>query len=151
MVYKGFLAKLNEGERLLTSGEHLLKIKDIFDDQKILLRILENVEKAVRILITISLQIDYLHKRVDLSKDKKKNVKIFFDKSGRRYLNNNDLKVINEVLFLAEKHKQSGFEFGKGGKAIIMDGEKIYEIDSGKIREFLSVGRVFLENIRERD
>jgi hypothetical protein len=118
-----FADALIKAEKDCYSAEHILRvIMPVVKDQKLLLRVLENVHKSSIEIISLILKFEYLSKRVDLSSDTKKNQETFFKKCINFYgLNIEESNDIKELLILGKKHKKSGFEFSRRNKIIIMD------------------------------
>ena len=152
-IYDKFAKAVIDSEKEIIGAEHLVNfVLPVVKDSKILLRVLEQINKVIVLTISNILKFEHLYKRVELSKDSKKNLDIFMRKcSGKYGLNEKDSEVINEILFLGKKHKESGFEFSKSGRIIILDDElKTNELSLGKIREFIIVAKKLNNNSREK-
>ena len=117
-------------------------------DPKLLIRALESLDKEVRLVISVILQVEYLFKRIELAKDTEENMRIFVKKCAKRYgIEEEDVKLLKEILFLGKKHKESGFEFGKGGKGVILDDlGNAYQLNREKMKILLKTGYGLLEN-----
>tara|TARA_Y100000310_G_scaffold344244_1_gene455950 strand:- start:10464 stop:10949 length:486 start_codon:yes stop_codon:yes gene_type:complete len=147
-IHGRFIDVLTEAEELWRSADHLVYITmPVVQDEKLLIRALENLHKSLVLAISTILKFEYLYKRVDLGKDTRKNLDMFFGKCAVRYgLNEKDCELIREIMFLGKKHKESGFEFSKKGKVVILDDSlKTSELDTEKVKSFLSLGKRLLE------
>ena len=148
-IHKTFLDEIVEAEKFWQSADHLIYITlPIVKDPKLMIRALENLHRGVVKNISLILKFEYLYKRVQLSKDSKKNLEIFFRKCAGRYsLGELDKKLIKDIVILGRKHKESGVEFSKSGKVIILDDNLgTSELTLEKMKEYLQTGKRLLEN-----
>jgi len=118
-------------------------------DAKLLARALEKLYRAMVLLISDVLKFEYLYKRIDLSKEHDVNLRTFYIKCAVRYeLNEEDVKLRRENCFLGKKHNDSGFEFFKFGKVIILDDEYgVYELDQRKMNSMLIMAKKLLNRV----
>jgi hypothetical protein len=150
-IYKKFLDEMIEAEKLWRAGDYLACVTyPVVKDEKLLLRALENVHKSAVLGISTMLKFEYIHKRISLSQDTGKNLEIFFKScSGKLGLNEGDCIALKELLTLGKRQKESGFEFSRKGKAVILDGNLVsYELKIDKIKEFLRLERRLIDAIR---
>lgn len=132
---------------MIKNAEHMTNYTfPVIKDAKLLARALESLHKSLVLLISGILKFEYLYKRINLSKDHEVNLKTFYGKCAARYgLNDTDIVLIKEVFFLGKKHKDSGFEFSKFGKVIILDDEYgVFELDSRKMNEMVKMAKKLL-------
>ena len=147
-INKKFVDSLIEAEKQWRSADHLIYITlPVVKDTRLLLRALDSINKSVTLSISTILKFEYLYKRVELSADSGKNLETFFKKCAGRYgLNEQDNKDLKRILFLGKKHKESGFEFSKYRKVVILDDNlTVDEVTDGQIKEFLKVSRKIIE------
>ena len=147
-INKKFIDSLIEAERQRQSADHLIYITlPVVKDTRLLLRALESIGKSVTLSISTILKFEYLYKRVELFANPEKNLETFFKKCAVRYgLNEQDNLDLKRILFLGKKHKESGFEFSKYRKAVILDDNlTVDEVTEGQIKEFLKVSRKIIE------
>jgi hypothetical protein len=148
-ILKEFLDGLIDAEKSWQSADHLILVTyKVVKDDKLLLRALENIYESVVKTISVALRFEYFYKRIELSKDSKRNLEIFFVKLGRKYgLSKEDERILREIIFSGKKHKESGLEFSGKGKAVILD-DKLgkYELDLDKVKEFIKISKKLLEN-----
>ncbi len=141
--------ELAEAEKLWQVADHLIYVTlPVVRDSKLMVRALENLYKSISKNISVVLKFEYLYGRVRLSDNSKKNLDVFFSKcSGRYGLDENDGEMIRQLMNLGKKHKESGFEFTRYGKIIILDDNlRSVEINAEKLKVFIKVGRKLLEN-----
>jgi hypothetical protein len=115
------------------------------------LRALEELNKGTIGIIGVVLKFEYLFKRVNLTKNKEKNLDVFFRKCAYRYgLNELDILQLQEILALGKKHNESGFEFSKHGNAIMLDDKTGFtKIDAEKLKEMTKTAIKLLENTKK--
>ena len=148
-IHKRFIDDLIEAEKLWQSADHLVYVTlPVVRDNKLMVRALENLHKALVLIITTILKFEYLYKRINLTSDTRKNLELFFSKCSFRYnLGREDIEIIKQILYLGKKHKESGFEFSKSGKIIILDDSlRQEELTADKIKKFLDAEKKLLEN-----
>lgn len=150
-LYKKFVDALIEAEKERQRAEHLINvIYPVVKDTKIFLRALERLHKYLVLTISNILKYEYLYKRIELSKDAKKNLEVFFKRcSGKYGLNELDNQVVREILALGKKHKDSGFEFSKAGKVVILNDDLgINELSLDKLKEYIALLKRLSANAR---
>jgi len=148
-IRKNFINSLIDAEKSWQSADNLANIVfPVVNDPKLLVRALEGLFKSVVLIVSTIIKFEYVYGRMELSSDKGKNLDKFFTKCSFNYgLNDADCKVVREIMFLGKKHRESGFEFSKSGKLIILDDRQgVFELNLSKIREFLALTKKLLEN-----
>tara|TARA_Y100000034_G_scaffold136314_1_gene212137 strand:+ start:1916 stop:2425 length:510 start_codon:yes stop_codon:yes gene_type:complete len=148
-VHRGFLDGLVEAEKLWKSADHFVYVTlPVVKDERLLARALENLHSSVVLLITTVLKIEYYYKRVQLTKNPKKNLEVFFTKCRAKYdITKEEGELIREVMVLGTKHKESGFEFSGKGKMFILDNEmRKTELGIEEMKEYVKIVRKLLEN-----
>ncbi len=149
-IHREFFDSLYEAEGLLNSADHLVYVTfPVVKDAKLLLRVLENLNKCAVKAISTILKFEYLYKRVSLSSDSKKNLEVFFSKCAGRYgLGADDKDKIKRIIYLGKKHKQAGVEFPRSGKMVILDDDLgREEIRADDVKIFIKVLKGLLENM----
>ncbi len=148
-IHKKFIDELIEAEKAWQGADHLTYVTlPIVKDQKLMLKALEALHKCITINISTILKLEYLYKRISLSRNPVENLEIFFRKCSKNYgLTDLHNKTIKEMLFLGKKHRESTIEFSKNGKMIIMNGSSgLINFDIEKLKEFLKLSKTLLEN-----
>jgi len=140
---------LQQAEKKIKTADHLIYMTfPIVQDKKMFLTVLSEINNAVLLIINSILQHDYIYKQIELSKDAKTNFRTFTTKCAQSYnINDNELRIIIEILSLAEAHRKSAMEFLKNDKVIILsDTLQPQTLSLERIKEFLVVTKeIFLK------
>lgn len=147
-----FLENIEEAEKTIQTADHMIYVTfPLIKDKRLLLKILQEIKKAVTGCINSILQYEYLYKRITLCKDSKVNFKTFVDKCASRYkISRGEIKLILELFDLAKKHEESPFEFIKEEKVIILsENLKPKTLTVEKTKEFLMLAKDILKKTRE--
>ena len=142
-----FIEYLQEAQKIIRASDHLIYVSyPLIKDKKILLRVIEELKKAIAFCINAILQHDYLYKRVELSKNTKTNMQTFITKSAPKYsISREEIKKILGLFELVEKHRQSAMEFLKDGKVVILSQNMSSEsLSTEKTKEFLELSKTIL-------
>ncbi len=117
-----YIEKLNQAIKSIQLADHMTYVTfPLFNEQKLLLKIFEEIHKAIIYFIEAILEYEYIYKRIQLYKDNKDNLSTFFEKCAKNYgITNEQIKKIKELIELHNKHKQSAMEFIRKQKVVIM-------------------------------
>jgi len=146
-----FIEYLIQAEKNLHIASHMAYVTvQLIRDKKLLLKILSETHLATLNIINSVLQHDYIYKKIRLTKDAKTNLRIFIEKSAPRYqITEQETKLILELISLAEKHKQSPFEFVKDNKVVILSNNlKTETINLEKLKEFITTTKSILDKVK---
>ncbi len=149
VIYQKFIDSLIETEKHLQSADHIIFVTiPVVKDPKLMLRAFESVYRGLTLNISTILKFEYLYKRITLSNDTKINLETFFARCSKNYgLNEGECKLLKEIIFLGKKHKESGLEFSRSGKVIMVDDELgVFEIGIIKLKEFFSISKKLLQS-----
>jgi hypothetical protein len=152
-VFKEFIDSLIEAEKSWSSADHLVYVTlPVVHDPKLLIRSLEYLHKSSVILISSILKFEYLYKRVVLSKNHVQNLDIFFNKCSLKYgLGKEDSENIRKLMLLGRKHRESGLEFSKSGKIIILDDNMgMTHLTVEIMKKYLQTIKKLLENTNKQ-
>jgi len=110
-------------EQAWRAADHILLVTfPVVQDPKLLLRVLEHLDKAARTTISTVLKLEYLYKRVRLSRKGARNKDLFFQVCRYQYrVSEEDSILLSEVLDLSKRHRASGVEFSQRKKVVILD------------------------------
>jgi len=147
-----FIEYLKIAEEKIQTIDHMIYVTfPLIKDKRLLLKILSELNIAILNIINSILQYEYLYKRINLTKDAKTNLRIFIQQCAPRYqITEQEIKLIIELLDLAEKHKKSPFEFVKEEKVVILsENLKPATITLDKTKEFLIMSKNLLKKTRE--
>lgn len=148
-----FIQYLQEAQKIIRTSDHIIYVSyPLIKDKKILLKILEELKKAVAFCINAILQYDYLFKRIRLSQEPKTNLQIFITKSSERYkITKQEVKGILELFELAETHKNSAMEIFKEDKVVILsENMKKNLVSFEKTKEFLTLAKSILQKTQNQ-
>lgn len=117
-----FFEFLDKAQKSLQTADHLTYITfPLIKDKRLLFKILEQLNETIISTINAILQYEYLYKRIMLSKDPITNLETFYNKCAFRYqITDQQLKNIQELIHLNQRHKKSPFEFIRKEKVVIM-------------------------------
>lgn len=144
-----FLDELVEAEKRYQSADQLVIVTfPVVKDAQLLVKALEEIYTCLIKTISVILKLEYMYKRVTLYNSPERNLEIFFAKCASSYgLSKEDALAIKEVFVLEKKHKDSGFEFSRNGKRVILDDDLgTSYIDRDKLRNHLYVAKKLLKN-----
>ncbi len=147
-----FLENIYEAERIIRKIDHILYITyPIVKDKRLLLKTLVDTKIAITKLINFILQYEYLYKRIRLYKTPKENLRIFHEKCAPKYkITKQELKLISNLFYIVQKHKESPFEFRKKDKIVILSetsSSQIIVLENNK--EFLEVAKQILQKTKQ--
>lgn len=148
-IYTEFVDNLGRAISLSESSEHLVSsVLPVVDDNKLILRALEGVHKSVLLSIETILKFEHMFKRINLANSKEANLKLFFEKCASNYgMDEADKLVIKEILSMGKKHKESGFEFSRYRKVVIMqDSGRVSEIGAENIKNYAKTSSKMAKN-----
>lgn len=138
---------LKQAIRSLQIADHMTYVTfPLINEQRLLLKIFDEIHKTIINCINAILNYEYLYKRVQLYINNGENIRTFANKCAKTYnLSNEQIKRILEILELNKKHKQSAMEFVKKNRVVILsDNLKTQTLDIQKIKEYLLLAKQFL-------
>ena len=144
-----YILSLEQAKKSLQLADHLVYVTyPIVKENKLLLKVLEELSKAIISAINSVLQYEYIYKRILIYSNAKDNFETFKRIALRYNISQEQLKNIIEILSLAEKHKKSPFEFAKNDKIVIMlENMKTDTLDLDKIKRFLLEAKDIIRKI----
>ncbi len=117
-----FKSLVLEANKNLKLADHMLHVTyPLVKDNKLLVHILENIDKSMKSSIDAFIRYDQVYKRVRSNPSSfVEKVELFSKICSRRYpFTQSDFEFIEEVDDLIKKHKESPMEFVKGDKFVI--------------------------------
>jgi len=141
-----YILSLEKAKKSLRTADHLTYMTyPLVRENKLLLKILDEIYLAVFNTINSILQYEYLYKRIQIYSDPKENFRTFQKLAEKYNLSQEQLKKLTEILTLFENHKKSPFEFSKKEKIIIMsDNLHTETLNLEKIKSFLLETKDFI-------
>ncbi len=148
-----FQVNLKEAIRALQIADHMTYVTfPLVKEQRLILKIFDEIYKSIIGCINAILNYEYLYKRIKLYRDNNDNMQTFIDKCAKNYtLNNEQIKKIKEILELNKKHKQSAMEFVKKDKVVILsDSLKTQVLTIQIIKQYLLLAKELLMKVNEK-
>lgn len=139
---KSILSDYDSAKNSYLEARHLFEVSyKLNEDVKMFVKVVDKVDFSVRALIAFILKMEYVKNKVRLSKNKDRNLKLFFDNFEKfSGLESKEKAVIKEILRIGELHRKSGFDFGYDGKLFMLFDEGVVEeLPERQIVSFLSV------------
>ena len=123
----------------------------LVNEQRLLLKIFDEIYKSMRNCINAMLNYEYLYKRIHLYADNGENIRTFAKCAKGYNLSNEQIKKILEILELNKKHKQSAMEFVKRDRIIILsDNLGTQILDIHRIKEHLILAKELLMQVNTK-
>ena len=148
-----FQENLKEAIRALQIADHMTYVTfPLVKEQRLILKIFDEIYKSIIGCINAILNYEYLYKRITLYKDNNNNMQTFVEKCAKNYtLNNEQIKKIKEILELNRKHKQSAMEFVKKDKIVILsDSLNTQILNIQIIKQYLLIAKELLMKTNKR-
>ncbi len=148
-----FQENLKDAIRSLQIADHMAYVTfPLVREQRLLLKIFDEIYKSIINCINAILNYEYLYKRINLYKSNKDNLQTFTEKCAKNYsLNNEQIKKIKEILEINQKHKRSAMEFVKKDRIIILSNTlKTQIIDIQVIKQYLLLAKELLMKINAK-
>lgn len=142
-----FQENLKQSIRSLQIADHITYVTfPLVNEQRLILKIFDEIHKSIVNCINAILNYEYLYKRIQLYTNNGENIRTFTNKCAKTYnLSNEQVKKILEILELNKKHKQSAMEFVKKNKVVILsDNLRTQSLDIHKIKEYLLLAKELL-------
>jgi len=146
IVQEKYFESLELAHKNLQIADHMTYITfPLVKEKRLLLKVLSELSSSILNTVNAILQFEYYWKRIQLYQDAKANFETFKRLSPRYNIAPEQLKVLLEILNLAERHKKSPFEFVKNDRIIIMsDRLSPSYLTLEKIKSFLIETKDFL-------
>jgi hypothetical protein len=147
---ENYLSLLEEAKKHLKTADHMMYITfPILKENRLLIKILEEICNSMLDTVNAVLQYESLMKRIKMYKDQSMNFEIFRQKCAMRYnILPEQINRIIEILGIAEKHRQSPLEFSRKDRFFIMsDNLRLETVGIDKLKSFLIVGKDVLTKV----
>lgn len=147
-----FEKNIQEAIKHLQIADHMTYVTlPIVNENRLLLKILEEIYRSITNSIKTILNYEYLYRQIKIYKESKKNLEIFVRIAKRYNISNEEIKRIKEVLELYKKHKESPIEFVKRDRFIIMSNNLQTKIlDINLIKEYLLLAKETIIKINQK-
>ena len=153
MPIEKFQENLKAAVKSLQIADHMTYVTfPLVNEQRLILKIFDEIYKSVINCINAILNYEYLYKRIQIYSDNGDNIRTFASKCAKNYsLNNEQIKKILEIIDLNKKHNQSAMEFVKKNKVVILsDSLSTKTLDIFKIKEYLLLAKELLMKTNKR-
>lgn len=116
-----FQLSLEKAKKTLDEADRMIyTIYPIIREDRLFIKILEEIHDSLINIIKAVLQYEYLYKRIKLYMDAEANFETFVECADRYNIPHEKISDIKKVFFLFERHKQSPMEFVRNDKFVIM-------------------------------
>lgn len=141
-----YTISLEKAKKNLQMADHLTYMTfPLVKENRLLLKVLDELYLSVFNTINSILQYEYTYKRIQIYKDPRENFRTFKKLAEKYNIKEEQLNKLIEILNIGEKHKKSPFEFIKNNKIVIMsDNLKTSTLDIENIKDFLLETKDFL-------
>ncbi len=140
------LENIKEAARHLQIADHMTYVTyPLVNEHRLLLKIFDEIHGSVMGCVNAVLNYEALYKRIRLYSGFSDNFDTFM-RVGKNYgMNNEQLKMIKEIVDLNKKHKASAMEFVRQEKVVIMsDSLGTQVIDIITIKRYLLLAKELL-------
>lgn len=116
------LSDLEEAKRTIRTADHMLYITyPVLKENRLLIKVLEEIYHSVRKTVDLIMAYEYEHKRVKIYSDPRINMTLFEQKCAPRYnISSEEIIGIKKIIDLFESHKISPMEFSRQNTFVIM-------------------------------
>jgi hypothetical protein len=137
-------SNLEEARRMIKTSDHMIYVTyPILKENRLLIRILEQINNAIFQIVSTIMQHEYAYKRIKIYNDSRINIETFETKCAPRYgISKEYIEGIKQILVLMEKHKRSPMEFVRQNKFIIMsDNLETDNVTLDRLKFFLAIAK----------
>ena len=132
MLFMDYLNNFIESKYHLSVARRMFKSYSDFEEKRFLVGVINELAKSSSCLIRAYL----LKEKVSIGKWEK-NLRIFMEKIGPKYLTRGDLINIFKTLEIEKAQKESHVEFARGDKIILLVRDEYKFLTSKRIEEFI--------------
>lgn len=148
-----FLEYLSEAQRIIKTTDHILYVTfPLIKDKRLLLKILDEIKKALAYTINAILQYEYIFKKITLYKDAKENFETFTKHSAKRFgLNSEEIESTKKIFEITQLRKQSTMEFPREEKIVILSPNlKQTTINLEETKKFLQITKKIIDKAKTK-
>lgn len=145
-------SKIEEARKFLKISDHMIYITfPAMKENRLLIKILEQISRAQRALIAFILENEYDHKRIRLYMDPKANFGTFLECAPRYGFKSEHLEAIKQTAAIMEMHSNSSMEFVRQDKFVIMsEGMHLESLTYEKVKNQLIRSQEMLKSVESR-
>ena len=144
------IKNLQEAEKNLRSADHMIYVTlPLIKENKLIGNILEQIHKAIILLISAVLNYEIKFKNIEPSKSPKKNLENFKEVSEKYSITDSEIYSIEQLLFLMQKKKASTMEFVRKEKFVIMlENASYHPITIQHLKSYIMLAKSLLGKVR---
>ena len=146
-------AYLKGAAKNIQIADHMMYVTlPIVNERRLLLKIFDEIYKAIINCMYSLLYYEFSLGRVKLSDVLSENIALFLKLSQRNLLSREQLKLIQEIIVVHERHSESALEFVRREKVVIMsDSLGVKSLDVRKTKEYLLVAKELLMQLTKKE
>jgi len=147
---ENFQLSLEDAEKAIAGADRMIyMIYPIIKENKLLIKILEEIYNSMVAVVKAILQYEYFYKRIRMYTDAETNFEIFTGCIDRYGIPSEYITTIKKVFLLFRRHKCSPMEFARKEKFVIMsDSLRTDSITLADLRYYLSVAKDILHKAK---
>ena len=141
---------LNNGNRLFKAADHLAYVTYPFlKDNKLITSITENLYSSLISLMTALLHFEAYNRRIEhMPEDFNGKLALLKEHCAKRYsLDENHIKIIQDLHNLMKERKTSIMEFYRNDKFIVYNDSGVKSISIRTLRSYLFISKDFIRKI----
>lgn len=148
---ENFQLSLERAKKTLDEADRMVyTIYPVINENRLFIKILEELHSSLISLIKAVLQYEYAYKRIKLYMDAEENFETFVECADRYNIPNEEISDIRKVFFLFEKHKCCPMEFVRRDKFVMLSDNLATEsITLGMLKHYLSTAKDILHKAEE--
>jgi len=143
---------LQEAIKHLQIADHITYVTfPLVSEQRLLLKIFDEIYKSIISCINAILNYEYLFKRIRFNPENN-NLQTFVQKCAKQYnLSNLQIKRIVEIIELNKRHQQSALEFVKRDRVVILsDSLSTQTLDIHLIKQYLLLAKELIMKTNQK-
>lgn len=144
---------LKESLRHIQIADHIAYITfPIVNEKKLIIKIFEETAKALNNILSSAIYYEFERKNIILRTNEKENVKNFLKNLSKKYeINEKEIRKIQEIIEIEEKHRKSPMEFTKKEKVIILSDNLTTNILTiEQVKDYLTLTKNILKKILKK-
>ena len=146
-----YLDLINQANKAVRIADHLIYVTyPLVNDIKLMVTIIENLNKSLLMAVEALLQYEYLYKRIShMPKELNGQIEMFKSYCIPRYgIPRESLLLVGDVNRIVEHRKKSPIEFIRSEKFVMCTSDyKMRVLNMNKVKNFNSQAKVFISKI----
>lgn len=144
--------QFNSALKHLRIADHMAYVTyPLINDKKILIKIFVEIYASINELIQAILSYESMKNNLKLSKEPKRNLKIFSEIAKNYNLTNKEVQDINNIMNIFQDYKKSAMEFIREEKLVIMSKDlRTQSIDIQRIKEYICLTKLMIVKVKDK-